>query len=98
LPPGDRREGCHPLVAKSAGDDRIEPGQIRVAVEREPVQADAGSKEADADRADLIVSRPDAGLDVGSRAQFDADALSRPDDGRLDPAQMLTGVGVSPEI
>ncbi len=52
----ESRERGGAVVGQAARDDAVEPGEVRVAVQRQAVQRDASAQQPHADRGDLVVT------------------------------------------
>src|SRR3954468_5688521 len=90
-------ERRHAVIGQATRHDSLEPCEVCVAVERHPVQGDPGLQAADTDAADLVVTTPNTGLNVGTPAHRHTDVCARPDRNLLQPTQVRRGVGPATE-
>src|SRR5205823_4172505 len=89
--------GGDAAVGEAAGDDGVEPLQVRCAVQGEAVQGDARAFELHADRADLPLAAPHAGP-LGIAPELDADVAGRADHDLLEHPEVPDHVGLHTEI
>ncbi len=86
------------MARQSARDDPVEPGEVGIAVHREAVDRDAGAQQPHTDRTHLLVTVPDAGLDVLTPLEGDAEIRTGPDHRFLHPTQVRRGVWFRAEV
>src|SRR5205085_8189559 len=98
VPARDLGERGDAVIGETACDDPAEPRKLRVAVQREPMQAHPRAHQTHADRADLVLAEPDARLDVGTGGESHADPVRGVNDRALDVAQVRRSIWAGADV